>query len=85
MLDAGGEAMLAVPGNGKSLPLHVAAWHSPSPAVVALLLARGPAAALRAEDRYGLTPLARAERDNKGPGAVEIAAEIAALLRAAMQ
>ena len=80
MIDAGGEAMLAVPGNGKSLPLHVAAWHSPSPAVVALLLARGPAGALRAEDEYGHTPLYLAERGNDGPGA----AEIKALIRAAM-
>ena len=43
MLDAGGDAMLAVPGQFKCLPLHRAAGDSRSPAVVALLLARGPA------------------------------------------
>jgi hypothetical protein len=86
MLDAGGEAMLAVPGEYKRLPLHVAAAYSRSPAVVALLLARGPAGATRAKDVNGDTPLANAEynartwaRLNMGPGA----AKIAALLRAA--
>ena len=44
MLEAGGDAMLAVPGWNKILPLHLAACDSPFPAVVALLLARGPAA-----------------------------------------
>jgi hypothetical protein len=81
MLDAGGEAMLGVPGWGKYLPLHYAAWYSRSPAVVALLLARGPAGAVRAESAGGHTPLAMAEAGNKGPAA----AEIKALLRAAMQ
>jgi hypothetical protein len=81
MLDAGGEAMLAVSGKAKCLPLHWAARFSPSPAVVALLLARGSAGALRAKDGGGYTPLALAERHNRGPAA----AEIAALLRAAMQ
>ena len=81
MLDAGGEAMLGVPGYHKSLPLHWAAQYSRSPAVVEILLARGPAGAPRAEDKYGWTPLYRAEQFNKGPGA----AEIKALLRAAMQ
>ncbi len=52
-----------------------------SPAVVALLLARGPAGALRAKDWAGRTPLYYAEEWNTGPGA----AEIKALLRAAMQ
>jgi hypothetical protein len=82
MLDAGGEAMLGVLGRSANwLPLHCAAYHSPSPAVVALLLARGPAAAARAESMLGRTPLALAEKDNKGPAA----AEIRALLRAAMR
>jgi hypothetical protein len=81
MLDAGGEAMLGVPGYGKWLPLHWAASNSWSPAVVALLLARGPAGSARAEDVVGRTPLAIAEAFNKGPAAEEIKA----LLRAAMQ
>jgi ankyrin repeat protein len=81
MLDAGGEAMLAVPGGHKRLPLHIAAWKSSSPAVVALLLTRGPAGASRAKDRWGGTPLYLAEEFNRDPGA----AEIKALLRAAMQ
>jgi hypothetical protein len=81
MLDAGGEAMLAVPTSAnKRLPLHYAAWHSPSPAVVGLLLARGPAGAVRAEARDGRTPLRYAEF-NEDPAA----AEIIALLRAAMR
>jgi hypothetical protein len=49
MLDAGGDAMLGVPGYHKCLPLHCAAMHSWSAAVVALLLARGPAGSARAE------------------------------------
>ena len=81
MLDAGGEAMLGVPGWCKCLPLHAAAWKSPSAAVVALLLARGPAGALLAETEGGNTPLRYAEVLNMGPGA----AEIRALLRAAMR
>ena len=81
MLDAGGDAMLAVPNNYKMLPLHRAAMHSQSPAVVALLLARGPAGSARAETRSGFTPLRSAEEYNRGPGAEEIVA----LLRAAMQ
>jgi hypothetical protein len=81
MLDAGGEAMLGVLGYGKYLPLYYAAQHSRSPAVVALLLARGPAGAAQAKDGLGRTPLRHAEVYNKGPGA----AEIAALLRAATQ
>jgi hypothetical protein len=79
MLDAGSEAMLAVPGSGKWLPLHWAARFSLSPAVVALLLASGPAEALWARDWDGCTPLYHAEMHNTGPAA----AEIAALLRAA--
>jgi ankyrin repeat protein len=80
MLDAGGEAMLGVPaGNYKFLPLHLAAIHSPSPAVVALLLARGPAGSARAEGENGSTPLDLAAC-NTGP----VVEEIAALLRAAM-
>jgi ankyrin repeat protein len=81
MLDAGGETMLAVPGYGKMLPLHRAAANSRSPAVVALLLARGPPAALRAENANGCTPLASAEKYNWGPDAERIEA----LLRAAMR
>jgi hypothetical protein len=80
MLDAGGEAMLAVPGQNKRLPLHFAASNSPSPAVVEILLTRGPAGALRAENGDGSTPLDYAWY-NRGPAA----AEIKALLRAAMQ
>jgi hypothetical protein len=90
MLDAGGEAMLAVPGSGKWLPLHRAASHSRSPAVVEILLARGPAGAARATTHRpglfagpgaaGRTPLALAEEFNTGPAV----AEIKALLRAAM-
>ena len=79
MLDAGGDAMLAVPGYCKCLPLHRAADNSPFPAVVALLLARGPAGSVRAEDVRGHTPLVHAEEGNRGSGA----AEIRALLRAA--
>ena len=56
MLDAGGEAMLAVPGFFKFLPLHVAARNSPFPAVVALLLASGPAGSARAEGEGGRPP-----------------------------
>jgi ankyrin repeat protein len=81
MLDAGGEAMLGVPNYSKRLPLHHAADRSWSPAVVALLLARGPAGAARAENGYGRTPLALAEKYTQGPAAEEIQA----LLRAAMQ
>jgi ankyrin repeat protein len=81
MLDAGGEAMLAVPGLSKRLPLHHAADNSRFPAVVALLLARGPAGAARAKDEDGHTPLDFAEHANTGPGAEEIKA----LLRAAMR
>ena len=79
MLDVGGEAMLAVPGYDKFLPLHYAALYSRSPAVVEILLARGPPGS--AEDEGGYTPLYLAEKWNTGPGA----AEIKALLRAAMQ
>jgi hypothetical protein len=53
VLDAGGEAMLAAPGLWEHLPLHCAAFHSRSPAVVALLLARGPAGAARAVSVHG--------------------------------
>ena len=81
MLDAGGEAMLAVPGSDKDLPLHVAARNSPFPAVVALLLARGPAGTLQAKTWGGNTPLRCVEAYNRGPGA----AEIKALLQAAMR
>jgi ankyrin repeat protein len=79
MLEAGGDAMLGVPGSFKRLPLHHAAIHSRSPAVVALLLARGPAASAR-DSACGGTALAYAEVCNTGPAA----AEIKALLRAAM-
>jgi ankyrin repeat protein len=80
MLDAGGEAMLGVPGLFEHLPLHRAAMFSRSPAVVALLLARGPAGSARAGDEAGRTPLHFAERHNAGPGAEEIKV----LLEAAM-
>jgi hypothetical protein len=79
MLDAGGEAMLGALGYGKTLPVHLAAFRSRSPAVVALLLARGPAGSARAEDEHGETPLVWAWQ-NTGPAAEEIKA----LLRAAM-
>jgi hypothetical protein len=79
MLDAGGEAMLGVPGYDKCLPLHWAAWFSRFPAVVAHLLARGPAGSARAETAGGRTPL-YAEGIDKGPAA----AESKALLRAAV-
>ena len=49
MLDAGGEAMLGVRSGQKCLPIHWAARYSSFPAVVALLLARGPAGSARAE------------------------------------
>ena len=81
MLEVGGDAMLAVTGQHKQLPLHWAAYHSPFPAVVALLLERGPAGALQAETASGKTPLLCAEVCNTSPGA----AEIKALLRAAMR
>jgi hypothetical protein len=80
MLDAGGDAMLAVPNSGKVLPLHCAACNS-FPAVVEILLAHGPAGSARAETVDGATPLRLAERHNTGPGA----AEIKALLQAAMR
>jgi hypothetical protein len=79
MIDAGGETMLGVLDNNKRLPLHRAASNSRFPAVVALLLARGPAGSARAETAGGCTPLSYAEHINTGPGA----AEIKALLRAA--
>jgi hypothetical protein len=81
MLDAGGDAMLGVPGFCKRLPLNIAADNSSSPAVVVLLLARGPARAARAENANRRTPLACAEHYNTGPAAEEIKA----LLQAAMQ
>lgn len=65
MLDAGGDAQLDVPDAGKRFPLHFAAG-SMDPDVVQLLLARGPAGALRAEDGNGRTPLVRAERSLSG-------------------
>jgi hypothetical protein len=82
MLDAGGDAMLGVPNTYSGhLPLHVAAWKSTRLAVVSLILARGPAGALRAKTQKGRTPLVVAEGFNGGPAA----AEIVALLRAAMR
>ena len=80
MLDAGGEAMLGVPGWRKRLPLHEAAGFSSSPAVVALLLAREPARSARAVTVGRATPLDYAEHGNTSPATEEIAA----LLRAAM-
>ena len=72
MLDAGGEAMLRVPGGNKALPLHCAAYNSRFPAVVALLLARGLAQAARATTESGKTPLQCAEAFNKGPAASDV-------------
>ena len=83
MLDAGGDAMLGVTDNNKFLPLHLAAYglkNADGPAVVELLLARGPPWSATS-DACGCTPLFYAERSNKGP----VAEEIAALLRAAMR
>jgi hypothetical protein len=51
MLEAGGEAMLGVPGRGKKLPLHYAAYSSRSLVVLELLLARGLAGSARAGRR----------------------------------
>jgi hypothetical protein len=83
MLDVGGEAMLGVPtGYENWLPLHRAASNSPSPAVVALLLARGPAGSARAKSGSARPPLDYAERSNRRAAGAE---EIKALLRAAMQ
>jgi hypothetical protein len=79
IVEAGGDAMLAVPGRANQLPLHRAAWKSPFPAVVMLFLARGPAGAALAEIGAGRTLLYLAQKLNDGPGA----AEIRALLRVA--
>jgi hypothetical protein len=49
--------------------------------VIKLLLARGPAGAVRAKTASGHTPLAKAEAYNTWPAAEEIKA----MLRAAMQ
>jgi hypothetical protein len=85
MLDAGGDAMLGVADNYyKCLPLHYAAGYlknADSPAVVELLLARGPPGSATSTGFQGLTPLAMAEQYNKSP----VVAKIAALLRAAMR
>ena len=81
MLDAGGDAMLAVPGRYKLLPLHFAASNSAFPAVVALLLGRGPAGSVRAKTASGRIPLAFAEEGNMGPGAAEIKALLQATMR----
>jgi hypothetical protein len=81
MVEVGGEAMLGARDLAKGLPLHLAAAVSPFPAVVALLLARGPAVAARVKSDTGRTPLDMAERLNTGPGREEIIA----LLRAAMR
>jgi hypothetical protein len=81
MLDAGGDAMLGVGDRWKALPLHYAAECLKSaggPAVVELLLARGPPGSATSTDVAGSTPLACAKYNN-GP----VAEEIAALLRAA--
>ena len=81
MLDAGGDAMLGVGDDGKFLPLHYAAGflkNAGGPAVVELLLARGPPGSATSKDAGSGTPLVYAEH-NKGP----VAEEIKALLRAA--
>ena len=92
ILDAGGDAMLRIENRDglgdRKLPLHVAAEYSWSPAVIKLLLARGPT-----RPKYGpnIEYLGQAQRNemhrapdcarhNKGPAAEEIKA----LLRAAM-
>jgi hypothetical protein len=85
MLDAGGDAMLGVAENSssKALPLHYAAAclkNAGGPAVVELLLARGPPGSATSKDSSGNTPLVYAEY-NKSP----VAEEIKALLRAAMR
>ena len=85
MLAAGGDAMLAVAEDySKELPLHCAAHrlkNADGPAVVELLLARGPPGSATSENRDGRTPLAMAESFNTSP----VAEEIKALLRAAMR
>ena len=83
MLDAGGDAMLGVGDDSKCLPLHYAAdlKNADGPAVVELLLVRGPPGSATSKDTSGCTPLVYAEKYNEGP----VAAEIAALLRAAMR
>jgi hypothetical protein len=81
VLDVGGDAMLGVLNSGKGLSLHLAAWKSTQPAVVALLLARGPAGSARAVTAGGCTPLYFAANNKDSPAAKEIEA----LLRSAME
>ena len=80
MLEAGGEAMLGVPGNSIPLPRHFGAWKSTRLAVVGLLVARGPAGVARARNSYGRAPVVCAEH-NTGPAV----GKIKALLLAAIQ
>jgi ankyrin repeat protein len=80
MLGAGGDAMLGVLGYNQHLPLHFAALKSTFPAVIELLLARGPAGSAPAEIKFGDTPLHYA--DTRRHEAVE---EIQVLLRAAVR
>jgi hypothetical protein len=85
MLDAGGDAMLGVGNDVKWLPLHFAAEFLKSadgPAVVELLLARGPPGSATSKNNYGRTPLACAEQ-RLDLSMSPVAEEIAALLRAA--
>jgi ankyrin repeat protein len=81
IVDAGGDAMLAVPDGSNGLPLHLAASYSASPAVVEILLARGPAGAARTKSATGHTPLYYAETINVGAGAAEIKALLSAAMR----
>jgi hypothetical protein len=80
MLDAGGEALCGGPGSSKFLPLHIAAMNSRSPAVVALLMARGPAGSARAASTGGGTPLLLAENFSTGSAAEEINALLCAAM-----
>jgi hypothetical protein len=67
--------MLGVAGGGMAmLPLHCTTYHSWSPAVVAMLLARGPGKAARAKTVRGHTPVDFADNWNKGPGMEDIKA-----------
>ena len=84
MLAAGGDAMLGVADNYKNLPLHCAAMklkNADGPAVVELLLARGPPGSAISEASGGRTPLALAEQINRSPAAEGIKALLCAAMR----
>ena len=56
--------------NGRGVtPLHYAAWHSDSPAVISVLIAAG--ADVNAQDEEGETPLHSAARWNDNPAVIE--------------